>query len=67
MKQDNVIIAPQSGDVQKAYDVWRATHKGSMAAFYRFLTTPSIARSLYVAKLPEATIKIIGEASGKFI
>lgn len=47
-----IILAPELDDVEKAYQFWRqTTGMGGRDRFYRFMTRPSAARTVFMYQL----------------
>lgn len=51
MESNNIVTAPQLSDVDEFYEAWRSSHVGSLASFYRFMTTPSVERDKFVREM----------------
>lgn len=47
MEKNNICTAPQIMDVDAAFAVWSRTNGGGKAAFYKFMTTPSVERDAF--------------------
>lgn len=51
MESNNLISAPQIDGVDRAFKVWERSRFGTMGdydGFYRFMTTPSCERSVFI-------------------
>ena len=50
-----IIAAPQVADMTRLRDSWRKLYLGTDEDFYAFMTTPSAARSLFLASQTATT------------
>jgi hypothetical protein len=57
MKANDITTSPQVSDTAKAYELWHESHFGGMDDFYRFITTPSPERDVFVSRAGE-TVKL---------
>ena len=48
METNNIVAAPQIVDVDKLFEIWKQTHTGPRATFFKFLTTPSADRDNFL-------------------
>ena len=48
MKKLQITASPEVYDARLLYEVWREKHLGNLADFYRFMTTPSGERDIFV-------------------
>lgn len=56
MESNNIIAAPQIDDVSALFAIWRQRHVGSLKAFYRFMTSPSLERDDFINSLENYTV-----------
>lgn len=61
MKSNNVVIAPQTRDIEVVFQEWSKSHEGGRKAFYKFMTTPSGDRARFMLELTPA-VEFAGEA-----
>ena len=48
MDRDRIISAPCTTDTEALLQSWHASHQGTTADFYQFITTPSADRDLFL-------------------
>lgn len=48
MKTNDIITAPQTGDMRGLYAVWSGQFDGTFSDFCEFMTTPSFERSRFL-------------------
>lgn len=51
MENNNIISAPSVSDAAALYDLWRTDHIGTMATFFRFMTSPTTERDAWLESL----------------
>lgn len=59
MEKNNIVLAPQCGDVKKLYTEWKRIHHGSRDDFYLFMTTPSADREAFINNM-QIEVSFIG-------
>ena len=53
MNTNNIISTPCLPDAEAAYSRWEQSHAGSRSDFFRFITTPSVERDVFLLSLSE--------------
>ena len=48
MKSNNIVAAPMCVSVASLFNKWTVSNPGNMRYFYKFLTVPSVERSLFL-------------------
>lgn len=48
MKTNDIITAPQAGDMRALYGIWSGQSDGTFSDFCEFMTTPSFERSRFL-------------------
>lgn len=56
MEHNNIIAAPQVADVNYFYRKWKESHVGSRSDFYKFMTTPSLDRDVFLSQWPDKAV-----------
>lgn len=51
MEFNSITTAPQITDTDAVYKLWRRTHAGNPESFYKFMTTPTVERNVFVDRL----------------
>lgn len=48
MERNNIIASPETDTYESLYQIWQNTHIGSKKDFYRFMTTPTVDRDMFM-------------------
>lgn len=48
METNNIVAAPQIADVNTLFGIWKQSHSGSRATFFKFITSPSAERDNFL-------------------
>lgn len=51
MDKNDIVSAPQLGNVDKYYEIWKRNHFGSLSSFIEFITTPAPERDSFINSL----------------
>jgi len=63
MKSDNRTVAPQTTEAEAVFELWKEDNMGNYSEdFYDFMTTPSSARTRFMASL-----ELSGSFKGKLM
>ena len=56
MDHNTTLAAPASVHVSALFDRWKLTHTGTISDFYKFITSPTMERDVFLSSCPRRTV-----------